>query len=71
MKITKGLWPCKKGDGRWSREATNFGIFPIANLPWWQALIMLLVSIFLTAISGFIPARSAAKKDPAVALRTE
>lgn len=46
-------------------------IYPIANLPWWQALIMLLVSILLTAISGFIPARSAAKKDPAVALRTE
>ena len=46
-------------------------IYPIANLPWWQALIMLLVSIVLTAISGFIPARSAAKKDPAVALRTE
>ncbi len=50
---------------------SNFGIFPIANLPWWQALIMLIVSILLTAISGFIPARSAAKKDPAVALRTE
>ena len=46
-------------------------IYPIANLPIWQALIMLLVSILLTAISGFIPARSAAKKDPAVALRTE
>lgn len=47
------------------------GIYPIANLPWWQALIMILVSILLTAISGFIPARSAAKKDPAVALRAE
>lgn len=49
----------------------NFGIYPIANLPWWQALIMLIVSILLTAVSGFLPARSAAKKDPAVALRTE
>ena len=48
-----------------------FNVFPIANLLWWQALIMLLVSILLTATSGFIPARSAAKKDPAVALRTE
>lgn len=48
-----------------------FNVFPIANLLWWEALIMLLVSILLTAISGFIPARSAAKKDPAVALRTE
>lgn len=49
----------------------KFNIYPIANLPWWQALIMLLISVLLTAISGFIPARSAAKKDPAVALRTE
>lgn len=48
-----------------------FNVFPIANLLWWHALIMLLVSILLTATSGFIPARSAAKKDPAVALRTE
>ncbi len=48
-----------------------FNVFPIANLLWWQALIMLVVSILLTATSGFIPARSAAKKDPAVALRTE
>ena len=48
-----------------------FNVFPIANLLWWQALIMLLVSILLTATSGFIPARSAAKKDPVVALRTE
>ncbi len=47
------------------------GIYPIASLPIWQALVMLLVSVLLTAISGFIPARSAAKKDPAVALRTE
>lgn len=47
------------------------GVYPIAALPWWQAVIMILVSIVLNAISGFIPARSAAKKDPANALRTE
>lgn len=47
------------------------GVYPIASLPWYQALIMLAISILLTAISGFIPARSAAKKDPVVALRTE
>ena len=47
------------------------GIYPIAALPWWQALIMVLVSVLLNAISGFIPARGAAKKDPAQALRTE
>ena len=35
------------------------------------AIIMILISILLTTISGLIPAKSAAKKDPVVALRTE
>ena len=35
------------------------------------ALIMIVLSIFLTLISGVVPARLAAKKDPVVALRTE
>ncbi len=43
----------------------------IANFTPLTALIMILVSILLTAISGLIPAKSAAKKDPVVALRTE
>ncbi len=47
------------------------GIYTIASLPFYQALIMIAVSIILTCISGLIPARSAAKKDPVVALRTE
>lgn len=47
------------------------GVTPIAALPLWQAAVMILVSILLTVISGLIPARSAAKKDPVVALRTE
>ncbi len=47
------------------------GVTPIAALPIWQAGVMILVSILLTVISGLIPARSAAKKDPVVALRTE
>ncbi len=47
------------------------GIYTIAALPWWQALIMIGVSVLLTSISGVIPASSAAKKDPVVALRTE
>ena len=34
-------------------------------------LIMVLVSVVLTLISGLIPAQSAAKKDPVIALRTE
>ena len=46
-------------------------ISAIAIFPINYALIMLTVSIVLTVISGLIPARSAAKKDPVVALRTE
>ncbi|MDY5852749.1 MAG: FtsX-like permease family protein, partial [Bacilli bacterium] len=44
----------------------NIAIFPIL-----EALIMIIISVVLTLISGIIPARSAAKKDPVVALRTE
>ncbi len=47
------------------------GVYTIAALPVWQALIMIAVSVVLTLISGLIPAASAAKKDPVVALRTE
>ena len=35
------------------------------------AIILVLISVLLTLISGLIPARSAAKKDPVIALRTE
>lgn len=48
-----------------------FAISTIAALPVWQALIMIVVSVALTLISGLIPAAAAAKKDPVVALRTE
>ncbi len=47
------------------------GIWGIAALPWWQALIMVALSVVLTLISGLIPAAAAARKDPVVALRTE
>lgn len=36
-----------------------------------SAVILVLISMGLTLISGVIPSRSAAKKDPVVALRTE
>ncbi len=42
-----------------------------AMLPPVTALILIAISVLLTLIAGIIPSRSAAKKDPVVALRTE
>jgi len=42
-----------------------------AMLPFGAALILIAISVILTLISGLIPSRSAAKKDPVIALRTE
>jgi len=42
-----------------------------AYLPGSVALVLIGISMLLTLISGIIPSRSAAKKDPVVALRTE
>ncbi len=42
-----------------------------AFLPIDAAIILVAISVGLTLISGLIPSRSAAKKDPVVALRTE
>ena len=47
------------------------GIPNIASLPTSQAILMVALSVVLTLISGVMPAKSAAKKDPVVALRTE
>ena len=58
-------------------EIVNLILFPligirrIAMLPILDAVYMLLLSVGLTLISGLIPARSAARKDPVIALRTE
>ncbi len=43
----------------------------IAALPFYQAVLLILLSVGLTCLSGIIPASSAAKKDPVIALRTE
>ena len=42
-----------------------------AVLPVPVAVILVVISMLLTLIAGIIPSRSAAKKDPVVALRTE
>lgn len=47
------------------------GISSIAFLPFGTAAIMITLSVVLTSISGLMPSRSAAKKDPVIALRTE
>ena len=47
------------------------GIYTIATLTPQTALIMITISILLTLISGLVPAKLAAKKDPVDALRSE
>ncbi|MGN1227500.1 MAG: ABC transporter permease, partial [Christensenellales bacterium] len=47
------------------------GIANISALPWYSAIILILISMGLTFISGLIPARIASNKDPVNALRSE
>lgn len=43
----------------------------VAHLPLRYAAVLILISVILTFIAGFIPSRIAAKKDPVAALRSE
>ncbi len=43
----------------------------VANLNPIHATILLIISVTLTVLSGFIPSKMASKKDPVIALRTE
>lgn len=45
------------------------GIGGLAQLPLVGSIVLVLISIVLTFIAGLIPAKSAAKKDPVIALR--
>lgn len=47
------------------------GIGNIAALYIYHAIILIVISVILTFVSGLIPSRIAAKKDPVIALRTE
>ena len=49
----------------------QFEVPNIASLPFKYALLLILISVILTFIAGFIPSRIAAKKDPVAALRAE
>ena len=43
----------------------------VAQLPALNGVVLIILSMVLTLIGGFIPARQAAKKDPVIALRSE
>ncbi len=43
----------------------------VAKLNPYHAIALLIISVTLTVLSGFIPAKMASKKDPVIALRTE
>lgn len=47
------------------------GIKNVSSLPPVAALILVVISIALTVISGLIPSKYASKKDPVIALRSE
>ena len=41
------------------------------NLPVIAAIVLILISVFLTFIAGLVPAKIASKKDLVIALREE
>jgi len=43
----------------------------LSALPLYGAVGLIIISVILTVIAGFIPSKMAAKKDPVVALRNE
>ena len=49
----------------------DYNIGNIASLSFVAAIVLVLISGALAFVSGIIPARNAARKDPVIALRSE
>ena len=49
----------------------RFGIAQVAILPWQAGVILVAISMGLTALAGLIPASAASRRDPVEALRSE
>jgi len=43
----------------------------LATLAWWHPVMMMLISVLLSILAGFVPARIASNKHPVECLRTE
>lgn len=50
---------------------TNKQVPNLMSLPVQDALVLIAISVLLTVVAGLLPARSASKKDPVEALRSE
>lgn len=48
-----------------------FDVPNIASLPWQAGVALVIISVVLTFVAGLLPARSASKRDPVEALRSE
>ena len=58
-------------DGTWEEQELNRHLEGVAKLNPLHAGMLLLISLALTLLGGWIPAIMASKKDPVEALRTE
>lgn len=47
------------------------GVKVVTRVPFIAGLILIIISVVLTIISGLVPSKMASKKDPVIALRTE
>lgn len=49
----------------------TLGIEGLLQIAWWHPIVLIFGAVFITVISGLIPATIASRKDPVIALRTE